>query len=62
MSWQVDTFIVEAVDLGRLETIIIGHDGKGRKSGWTLDKVVIKEAMDAKEKYLFLCGRLVPEL
>ena len=53
---------MEAVDLGRLETIIVGHDGKGAKSGWTLDKVVIKEAMDAKEKYLFPCGRLVLKL
>ncbi|KAK3090587.1 hypothetical protein FSP39_012903 [Pinctada imbricata] len=52
----VDSFIVEAVDLGRLETIIIGHNGKGAESGWSLDKVAIKESVDAKEKYLFPCG------
>ncbi|XP_048764444.2 lipoxygenase homology domain-containing protein 1-like isoform X2 [Ostrea edulis] len=53
---KVDTFIVEAVDLGRLENIIIGHDGKGPESAWFLEKVSVKEGADAKQKYIFSCG------
>lgn len=56
-SLQVDTFIVEAVDLGRLENIIIGHDGKGEESAWFLEKVSVKEGADAKHKYIFTYGR-----
>eukprot|EP00105_Crassostrea_gigas_P025394 XP_011445964.1 PREDICTED: lipoxygenase homology domain-containing protein 1-like [Crassostrea gigas] len=53
---KVDTFIVEAVDLGRLENIIIGHDGKGEESAWFLEKVSVKEGADAKHKYIFTYG------
>ncbi|XP_062572677.1 uncharacterized protein LOC134234617 [Saccostrea cucullata] len=53
---KVDTFIVEAVDLGRLENIIIGHDGKGSEGAWFLEKVSVKEGVDAKHKYIFTCN------
>ncbi|XP_061166198.1 lipoxygenase homology domain-containing protein 1-like [Saccostrea echinata] len=53
---KVDTFIVEAVDLGRLENIIIGHDGKGAEAAWFLEKVSVKEGVDAKHKYIFTCN------
>ncbi|KAL3869892.1 hypothetical protein ACJMK2_042519 [Sinanodonta woodiana] len=53
---KTDTFIIEAVDLGRLQEVVIGHDGSGPGSGWLLDKIVVKESQDAKEKYIFTCG------
>jgi hypothetical protein len=51
--------MVEAVDLGRLEKVKVSHDGLGGGSGWYLDKITIKEAADASEKYVFECDRSV---
>lgn len=53
----MDAFIIEAVDLGRLEAVIIGHDGTGPQAAWFLDKVLVKESQTAKTRYLFPCGR-----
>lgn len=54
---QVDIFIVEVVDFGRLENIIIGYDGKGEELVWFLEKVFVKEGVDVKYKYIFIYGR-----
>ncbi|XP_078590348.1 lipoxygenase homology domain-containing protein 1-like isoform X2 [Branchiostoma floridae x Branchiostoma japonicum] len=58
---QMDLFELEAVSLGELQKVIIGHDGHGLGSGWHLDKVVIKESPNAEEKYTFPCGRWLDE-
>ena len=34
-----DLFSVEAIDLGQLQKVRIGHDNKGGFAGWYLDKV-----------------------
>lgn len=47
---QVDTFVVEAVDLGGLEKIVIA---KGPGSPWLLEKVVVKESEFSAEQYKF---------
>lgn len=47
---QVDTFVVEAVDLGGLEKIVIA---KGPGSPWLLEKVVVKESEFSAEQYNF---------
>lgn len=44
----MDIFIVEVVDFGRLENIIIGYDGKGEELVWFLEKVFVKEGVDVK--------------
>nr|XP_016847213.1 PREDICTED: lipoxygenase homology domain-containing protein 1-like [Anolis carolinensis] len=38
-----ETFRVEAVDVGKVYKIRIGHDGKGFGDGWFLDSVVVKK-------------------
>ncbi|XP_074641254.1 lipoxygenase homology domain-containing protein 1-like [Tubulanus polymorphus] len=60
---QIDNFEVEAVSLGQLVKVIVGHDGAGPGLGWFLDKVIIKEHADANshEEYVFPCGRWLDE-
>lgn len=53
----MDTFVLEAVDLGKLSKVIIGHDGKGFAAGWYLEKLLIKSAEDSTTQYLFDCDR-----
>jgi hypothetical protein len=38
---QIDTFALEALDLGTLTAVKIEHDNKGFGAGWLLEKVVI---------------------
>uniref|UniRef100_A0A2K6MCD9 Oxygen-regulated protein 1 n=1 Tax=Rhinopithecus bieti TaxID=61621 RepID=A0A2K6MCD9_RHIBE len=53
---QTDTFFLEAVHLGDLCKIVIGHDGLGPGNGWFLDDVVIKDPTTNYE-YVFFCHR-----
>uniref|UniRef100_A0A8C8W9Z7 Oxygen-regulated protein 1 n=1 Tax=Panthera leo TaxID=9689 RepID=A0A8C8W9Z7_PANLE len=53
---QTDTFSLEAVHLGDLYKIVIGHDGLGPGNGWFLDDVVIKDPTTNRE-YAFFCHR-----
>ncbi|KFP76822.1 Lipoxygenase homology domain-containing protein 1, partial [Acanthisitta chloris] len=56
LKGQTDIFAVEAVHLGHLYKIVIGHNGLGSGSGWFLDKVVIKDPITYLD-YTFLCHR-----
>ena len=56
-SFQTDSFIIEAVDLGRLEALIIGHHGNDPSSAWFLEKVSVKESETDNVRYIFPCGR-----
>ena len=38
------------MDLGSLDKIIIGQEGKGDEAGWYLNKVVIREDSDEEEE------------
>ncbi|TRY95059.1 hypothetical protein DNTS_004690 [Danionella cerebrum] len=40
---NADEFLVEAVTLGTIRRVRIGHDGRGGGCGWFLDKVMIRE-------------------
>ncbi|XP_071954737.1 lipoxygenase homology domain-containing protein 1-like [Antedon mediterranea] len=51
-----DEFVVEAVHIGDIQKIRIGHDNKGGFAGWMLDKVVI-DAPSLGKKWEFPCGR-----
>ncbi|XP_048249875.1 lipoxygenase homology domain-containing protein 1-like isoform X2 [Haliotis rufescens] len=54
---QMDTFEIEAVHLGKLTKIHIGHNATGAGDGWHLEKVAIKEGEGAREEYRFPCDR-----
>nr|XP_013810081.1 PREDICTED: lipoxygenase homology domain-containing protein 1-like [Apteryx mantelli mantelli] len=56
LKGQTDNFLVEAVHLGHLYKIVIGHNGLGSGNGWFLDKVVIKDPVTDLD-YTFLCHR-----
>ncbi|XP_030623777.1 lipoxygenase homology domain-containing protein 1 [Chanos chanos] len=40
---NADEFLIEAVSLGQIRRVRIGHDGRGGGCGWFLDKVVVRE-------------------
>jgi hypothetical protein len=54
---RVDTFGIELLDIGELNKITIGHDGKGFGSGWFLDNVVVRDETLRNREYKFQCGR-----
>ncbi|NXL82333.1 LOXH1 protein, partial [Leptocoma aspasia] len=56
LKGQTDIFALEAVHLGCLYKIVIGHNGLGSGNGWFLDKVVIKDPITDLD-YTFLCHR-----
>nr|CUU00481.1 hypothetical transcript [Hymenolepis microstoma] len=43
---KVDEFVIEAVKLGRLEKVRIGHDGRGPTPKWLLEKIIVEEIED----------------
>ncbi|KAI7798290.1 putative lipoxygenase homology domain-containing protein 1-like [Triplophysa rosa] len=55
---NADEFIVEAVFIGTVRRVRIGHDGRGGGCGWFLDKVVIREEGQAESQAVeFPCNR-----
>ncbi|XP_030006124.1 lipoxygenase homology domain-containing protein 1 [Sphaeramia orbicularis] len=52
----IDEFTIEAVDIGPLKKIRIGHDNRGGSAGWFLDWVDI-DAPSLGQKLRFPCGR-----
>ncbi|KAJ8306151.1 hypothetical protein KUTeg_016696 [Tegillarca granosa] len=62
LIFQTDVFKLEVKDLGKIDKIVIGHDGKGADSGWYLDDVtVIKKEREDNQKYYFPCARWLDE-
>jgi hypothetical protein len=55
--FQEDTFELQAVDLGNLKSIVIGHNSKGHGAGWFLDKVVVKVKGGDGGRFVFPCFR-----
>ncbi|KAG8545266.1 hypothetical protein GDO81_021178, partial [Engystomops pustulosus] len=53
---KIDVFTVEAVDIGPLKKIKIGHDNKGSSAGWFLDWVEV-DAPSLGQRLKFPCGR-----
>ncbi|KAK2837787.1 hypothetical protein Q5P01_014999 [Channa striata] len=55
---NMDEFIVEAVAIGQIRRVKIGHDGKGGGCGWFLDKVIVREEGQAETLAVeFPCNR-----
>jgi hypothetical protein len=53
---HTDVFGLEAVDLGDIKKIILGHDNAGVGPGWFVDKVVV-ENESSSQKWFFLIGK-----
>ena len=51
-----DDFILQAVCLGEIDHIQIGHDNWGGNAGWLLEEVKIIDTVTNKE-VVFTCGR-----
>uniref|UniRef100_A0A8D0DE08 Lipoxygenase homology PLAT domains 1 n=1 Tax=Sander lucioperca TaxID=283035 RepID=A0A8D0DE08_SANLU len=55
---NLDEFIVEAVAIGQIRRVRIGHNGKGGGCGWFLDKVIVREEGQAEAHAVeFPCNR-----
>ncbi|XP_048065057.1 lipoxygenase homology domain-containing protein 1 isoform X2 [Megalobrama amblycephala] len=55
---NADEFIIEAVSIGQVRRVRIGHDGRGGGCGWFLDKVLIREEGQAESQAVeFPCNR-----
>ncbi|KAH9523747.1 hypothetical protein Btru_040820 [Bulinus truncatus] len=53
-----DIFSIIAVDLKIIDSVVVGHDGKGQGSGWFLKHLVVTDTSSSKkESYVFPCGR-----
>ncbi|XP_059398613.1 lipoxygenase homology domain-containing protein 1 [Carassius carassius] len=55
-SGSVDTFTLEAVDLGQVFKIRVRHDNSMLSADWYLDQVEVVD-QDTEEVFLFLCER-----
>ena len=55
--FQMDAFVVPAVDLGTLTSLCIGHDGSGFGSSWYLDRVVVKQDVTSAVNFVFDCDK-----
>ncbi|XP_062273857.1 lipoxygenase homology domain-containing protein 1 [Scomber scombrus] len=55
---NLDEFMVEAVAIGQVRRVRIGHNGKGGGCGWFLDKVIVREEGQAEANSVeFPCNR-----
>ncbi|XP_068166911.1 lipoxygenase homology domain-containing protein 1 [Antennarius striatus] len=55
---NLDEFIIEAVNIGQIRRVRIGHNGKGGGCGWFLDKVIVREEGQAEAHAIeFPCNR-----
>uniref|UniRef100_A0A3Q3MN87 Lipoxygenase homology domains 1b n=1 Tax=Mastacembelus armatus TaxID=205130 RepID=A0A3Q3MN87_9TELE len=55
---NLDEFIIEAVAIGQIRRVRIGHNGKGGGCGWFLDKVIVREEGQAEAQAVeFPCNR-----
>ncbi|XP_049618566.1 lipoxygenase homology domain-containing protein 1 isoform X3 [Syngnathus scovelli] len=55
---NLDEFVIEAVAIGQIRRVRIGHDGKGGGCGWFLEKVVVREEGQAEANAIeFPCNR-----
>ncbi|XP_058639789.1 lipoxygenase homology domain-containing protein 1 isoform X2 [Onychostoma macrolepis] len=55
---NADEFIIEAVSIGQVRRVRIGHDGRGGGCGWFVDKVIVREEGQAESQAVeFPCNR-----
>ena len=51
----MDLFELEAVELLKPQRVTIAHDRSG--SGWFLSKIIVKEARNEKQEFVFVCDK-----
>ena len=59
MFLQTDVFSVEAVSLGTVQRVVIGHDDITPGNGWHLKKVVVRDPTRHGQEWEFMCNRSV---
>lgn len=52
----MDIFEVDAIDLGSVDRLIVGHDGVGRGQGWFCNKITVQRK-DWDYEVVFPCNR-----
>lgn len=57
---SLDVFTVAASNLGKLCSILIGHDGKGIGSGWFLESIEMEDLI-TYEHFYFKCNQWIDE-
>ncbi|WP_165975634.1 PLAT/LH2 domain-containing protein [Actinomadura rubrisoli] len=45
----IDRFVIDLTPVGRMTSILIGHDNSGNKSGWFLNRVIITDRRETVE-------------
>ncbi|XP_053321939.1 lipoxygenase homology domain-containing protein 1-like [Spea bombifrons] len=50
---KIDYFLLEAVSLGQIKKVVLGHDGEGYGAGMYLKMVTIKESQDSGTEWIF---------
>lgn len=53
----IDTFNIDAADVGKLTKLVIGHDNKGLGASWYLENVTVKNVATG-DNYLFTCNKV----
>ena len=53
---------MQAVDIGAISQVIIGHDLIGRGKGWYLEGVTIESSQEPGMLHLFPCNRSADSL
>ena len=57
---HTERFEVKAVDLGRIERVVVGHNAEGFGAGWHLHSIVVRNMdVDTSTRYLFPADRYV---
>lgn len=51
-----DVFTLELPDMGALDKLVVGHDGRGNAPHWHLDAVTVCNVTDDKPGVVFRCG------
>ncbi|CAF0746946.1 unnamed protein product [Brachionus calyciflorus] len=51
---QTDIFEINEIDVGKIKTILIGHDNRGISPNWHLKEIIIEKNA---EKYVFPCSK-----
>ncbi|XP_074616097.1 uncharacterized protein LOC141875648 isoform X1 [Acropora palmata] len=57
---QTDYFTLEAGDVGKIEKLRLGHDGRGPASDWYVEEVILNSAVRG-EHLIFACHAWVPD-
>jgi hypothetical protein len=53
---KTQIFAIEAIDVGKIERLEIGHDGLSKESGWLVKTIEVNVPTQG-QKYCFVCGK-----